>query len=158
MDMGEMMRMAFCVDSEGAPFAILRSADGDAPDVDSYAGLFHWNELYADDAERAASFYKDIFGYEVQEMNMGDGSYYMLNAGGKPRGGIMSKPMAEIPSMWLPYVHVEDIDATAAMAVAGGSKQVSEILDMPGIGRFTTLTDPAGAAFALITPATDTPD
>ena len=42
--------------------------------------------------------------------------------------------------------------------VAGGSKQVSEILDMPGIGRFTTLTDPAGAAFALITPATDTPD
>ena len=155
MDMGDMMRMAFCVDPEGAAFAILKSSQGDAPDVPSYPGLFHWNEFYANDGQAAAGFYAAVLGYEVQEMDMGGTAYYMLSSGGKSRGGVMTKPMPEIPSMWLPYVHVADVDATIATAVAGGSKLMNPIMEAPGIGRFGMLLDPSGVAIAFITPAAD---
>ena len=158
MDMPDMMRMAFCADAEGAPFAIMRSTTGDPPDTDSYPGIFYWNELFATDAAKAAAFYAAVFGYEVEEMDMakmgGTGTYRMLKTGGKMRGGIMQKPQPEIPSMWLPYVHVEDLDATAAIATSGGAQQPMGVVQMPGMGRFTTLIDPSGAAFALVQPAT----
>ena len=157
MDMGDMMRMAFCLDPEGAAFSIMRSTRGDEPDVDSYAGMFHWNELYADDAAAAAKFYVAVFGYDLQTMDMAamgapGGAYYMLNSGGKPRAGIMAKPMAGIPSMWLPYVHVDDIDATAKSVTDAGGKLLNKLMTMPGVGRMGMVLDPAGAAIAFITP------
>lgn len=152
MDMGDMMRMAFCTDAEGAAFAILKSNQGDAPDTQSYPGIFHWNELYSDDGAVASAFYASVFGYEVQTMPMGGSSYYMLKSGGTMRGGIMTKPEPGIPSMWLPYVHVEDVDAVVAKAVAGGSKLLKEVMEIPEVGRFGMLLDPAGAAIAFMTP------
>ncbi len=156
MDMPDMMRMAFCADPEGAPFAIMRSTTGDQADTDSYPGIFYWNELMATDAAAAAAFYVTVFGYELQEQDMakmgGTGTYRMISSGGKMRGGIMQKPQADIPSMWLPYVHVEDLDATVAMAVAGGAKQPMGVVEVPGMGSFTTLIDPSGAAFAVMQP------
>lgn len=158
MDMPEMMRMAVCVDPEGAAFAVLRSVRGDEPDVDSYPGIFHWNELFANDAAAAAKFYTTVFGYELQTMDMTPmgmpgATYYMLMSGGKPRGGIMAKPQPEIPSMWLPYVHVADVDATAKTLIEGGGKLLADLMDMPGVGRVAMALDPAGAAIAFITPA-----
>ncbi len=156
MDMPDMMRMAFCADPEGAPFAIMRSTTGDQPDVESYPGIFYWNELMADDAAAAAAFYQTVFGYEVQEQDManmgGEGVYRMILSGGTMRGGIMQKPAAGIPSAWLPYIHVEDLDATAATAVSGGATKPMDVITIPGMGRFLTLIDPEGAAFALVQP------
>ncbi len=156
IDMPEMMRMAWCADPEGAVFAIMKATDGDQPDIDSYAGIFHWVELYANDGAAAAKFYGEVFGYEVQEQDMammgGTGRYWVLSKDGKPRAGIMTKPQPEIPSMWLPYVHVEDLGATVSQAVEGGAKQLMGVVSVPGIGRFTTLSDPEGAAVAVVEP------
>ncbi len=152
MDMPEMMRMAFCVDAEGAPFAIMKSTQGDQPDVDTYPGIFHWNEYYANDGKAAADFYAAVFGYTVEAMDMGGMNYYILSADGNSRAGVMTKPMPEIPSMWLPYVDVEDVDATIAALADAGGKPMNEVMTMPGVGRFGMALDPQGAAIAFITP------
>jgi predicted enzyme related to lactoylglutathione lyase len=54
--------------------------------------------------------------------------------------------------MWLPYIGVDDVDGfTNRVQAAGGAmKRAPE--DIPGIGRFSVVTDPQGAMFALIAP------
>ena len=58
-----------------------------------------------------------------------------------------------LPSMWLPYVAVDDCDATARQAAALGGEVLAAPVDVPGVGRYAVLADPLGAAIAVITPA-----
>lgn len=155
MDMPDMMRMAFCLDPEGAPFAIMKNTTGDPPDTDSQPGGFHWNELCATDAQAQVDFYRQVFGYEVEEIDLVDGSYYIVKSAGRARGGIMPKPVESMPSMWIPYVHIEDVIGTVKKALQGGSNLINPIMGAPGVGRFCTFRDPEGAAIAVITPPGD---
>ena len=43
------------------------------------------------------------------------------------------------------------MDASVAKAQAKGAAVIQPAMDMPGVGRMATLTDPQGARFALIT-------
>jgi hypothetical protein len=54
--------------------------------------------------------------------------------------------------MWVPYVAVEDVDATVAKAQELGGSAVIEGMDVPNVGRIAVLTDPNGAAFGIIKP------
>ena len=69
------------------------------------------------------------------------------------RGGLMKKPTAEIPSMWLQYVTVENADDAVARAERNGAKKLGELMDVPGVGRFGMFSDPTGAVLGVITPA-----
>jgi len=59
-----------------------------------------------------------------------------------------------MPSFWLPYFMVTDVDATAASAKSLGGQVHFGPQDIPGTGRFAIIADPQGAAFAVFTPAT----
>jgi hypothetical protein len=67
-------------------------------------------------------------------------------------GGMMEigKEMKGVPPNWLPYFRVEDCDAAAAKAKASGGKLMSPPQDIPKVGRFSVITDPQGATFAII--------
>jgi len=56
---------------------------------------------------------------------------------------------AQVPSYWLVYFTVEDVDKTHKKAVEHGAKELSEPQDFPG-GRFSILTDPQGASIGLL--------
>ena len=63
----------------------------------------------------------------------------------------MQSSGAEAPPMWLPYVKVNDCDASAAKAQQLGARAiVVPPTDIPNIGRFCVLLDPFGAAIALM--------
>lgn len=147
-------RMAGLADAEGAVLFAIKGETPDAPDTDSAPGRFYWIELMADDPAAATGYYQKVFGYdEVVTMKMGDGSdYWVFNRDGKSRGGAMGKPMPEIPSHWLPYVHVDDVDATLARVKANGGTVTFPPFDAPGVGRIGHLIDPQGAALGIITP------
>lgn len=117
-------------------------------------GGWFWNELWSTDAKAALAFYKKVFGYSVDAMDMGaQGTYNILKTpDGKMRAGLMqATPEMKMPSNWLPYIHVADCDKVAAKATQLGALSIAmPPTDIPEIGRFCVVIDPAGAAIALI--------
>jgi hypothetical protein len=63
---------------------------------------------------------------------------------------------AEVPAHWLVYFAVEDTDATVAKAADLGATTLVPPTDIPP-GRFSVLTDPDGATFAVIKMADQAP-
>lgn len=120
-------------------------------------GQFYWNELMTRDAEKAKAFYRDCIGWTFDEMKMDDGpSYWIAKAGGAPAGGIftMTGPGFDgVPEHWLPYLHVDDVDAAVARAEAMGARTLRPVFEVPGIGRIAIIQEPGGAVIGWMTPA-----
>jgi predicted enzyme related to lactoylglutathione lyase len=152
-DVPEVGRMAKLADPQGATFWIMRGTGDDAADAPTVPGSFTWNELWARDASEELAFYERVFGYSHKDVEMPNGVYHVLERDGAMRGGIMKSPDAKVPPMWLPYVHVDDCDATAARAKKLGAEIHVPPTDIPGVGRFTVLSDPLGATIAALKPA-----
>jgi predicted enzyme related to lactoylglutathione lyase len=55
-----------------------------------------------------------------------------------------------VPPHWLIYFTVNDCDGDVARANRLGGKTVVPPMDIPSVGRFAVLADPAGATFAII--------
>jgi hypothetical protein len=145
-------RMQPVADPEGSVFMLFQAESGD-PEPTQGAGAFHWNELWAKDPKAVAKFYEKVFGYQHDVTEMPSGEYIVLKNGDAMRGGILKKPSADIPSMWLTYFQADDCDATVKRATARGATQLGETLDVDGVGRFAILKDPLGAVIGVIKPA-----
>lgn len=107
-------------------------------------------ELNTDDVAKAKKFYLKLFDWKLSTMSLG---YTGIDVGhliyGGAGGGMQKKPMPDAPTMWLPYVQVDDVKKTVAKArKLGAAVQVDymEIGDMGAIGVFT---DPSGAALGV---------
>jgi predicted enzyme related to lactoylglutathione lyase len=155
MDFGGAGRGAMLSDPTGAVFSIWRAAEGDREDTKAgAAGDWMWNELWTSDTAKALEFYERVIGYSVETMEMGEGgNYYVLKSGGKGRAGVTSAVHPAAPSMWLPYVQVEDCDAKAAQVAGLGGQVMFGPTDIPGVGRFAILQDPTGAALSIMKPS-----
>lgn len=119
-----------------------------------FAGTFMWNELMSTDIEKAKKFYSAVLGWEYNGMPMGDmGTYWLIRAGQEMAGGaaqIDPKMHGPMPSHWMPYVAVKDVNACA--------KKVEKDLlyppmDVPDVGRMTAFKDPTGAVLSIMTPS-----
>jgi len=74
-------------------------------------------ELTTHDLPKAKQFYSALFGWQLQDMPMGDGkSYTTISVGDGTGGGMMTAPDPGIPPHWLPYVAVDDIVASTKRA------------------------------------------
>jgi uncharacterized protein len=56
---------------------------------------------------------------------------------------------AEVPSYWMVYFGVEDVDGTYQKALGAGAREMLPPRDFPG-GRFAIVGDPQGAVFGLL--------
>ena len=153
LDVPTIGRMQPVADPEGAAFWIMRGEGEGSPDAPPSQGRFYWNELWARDAAKAAAFYRDVFGFTVKDMAMEGMTYRVLEKDGVPRAGIMTSELKEAPPMWLPYVAVEDTDATIARATRLGATVHVPPTDIPTVGRFSVFADPNGATLAVIKPS-----
>ncbi len=148
-------RASVITDPTGAMVSLWKGADGDPADVEKTpVGGWFWNELWSTDAKAALDFYKKVLGYGVDTLDMGEqGTYYLLKTpDGKMRAGLMqAMPDMQMPSNWLPYIHVKDCDAAAAQATQLGAKMIAvPPTDIPNVGRFSVVVDPTGAAVAVM--------
>ncbi|MBI5489554.1 MAG: VOC family protein [Deltaproteobacteria bacterium] len=115
------------------------------------AGRFCWHDLMVPDVDAALGFYRGLFGWTTQAMDMGPaGTYQMFAAGGVTFAGAAKLPMPGVPPHWLPYVGVADIDAACRTAQAGGGAVIVPPMPIPGVGRFAVLADPTGGALSPI--------
>jgi hypothetical protein len=147
MDGPEGRRFAVVRDPEGAVVSAYSSPGESSPDE----GVFVWDELYADDIERAKSFYSEVFGWTTSDTDMGDGrTYTIFSTGDQQRAGAMAKPPGmQAPSHWLVYIRSDDVDADAVRAKELGAQIYMEPFDVPTVGRMAIGAEPTGAPFAL---------
>ncbi len=146
-------RGARIADPAGAELSLIKSARGDAPDVDDAPpGYFFWNELHTNDAGRALAFYEKTVGFTHETMQSPAGAYHVVSRGGIGRGGITGHLPPGTPPHWLPYVKSDDVDASASRAQRLGAQVVVRPEDIPEIGRFAVIRDPVGAVLSIMKP------
>lgn len=110
-------------------------------------------ELNTTDPARAKSFYGGLFGgWKLEDMPMPEGNYTMIRIGDGTGGGIMKHPMPGQPSIWIPYVLVEDLVGDTAKAKSLGGTVIKDVTEIPGMGSFSIVLDPTGAAIGLWKP------
>lgn len=116
-------------------------------------GEFCWYELGTRDLAAAVKFYTELMNWGTLTHDMGEyGKYYIFQSEGQDVGGgyLLAGPQFEcIPPHWMPYVWVDDVDASATKAAEIGGKVVAPPMDMPNIGRMAVLQDQQGAHFAV---------
>jgi uncharacterized protein len=151
MDVG---RMAVCQDPTGAMFSIWQPKSHKGAGIMGEHGTPCWFELATKDVAKAEAFYKAVFGWSLHGGS--DGMVYReLTPPGAncPQGGIMEllPQHGPQPPNWKIYFTVADCDADAKRAQALGGRVYMPPMDIPKVGRFAVLADPAGASFAIIT-------
>ena len=153
-DVGDQGKMAVFQDPSGAFISAWQPSQMGGF-VTGAANSFGWAELSSRDLDKAVPFYKKVFGWgeKKSEMSSGDQPYTEFLSGGESIAGAMPmNPMvpADMPSYWLVYFGVEDVDKAFDKAKGAGAQEMMAPQDFPG-GRFAIIADPQGAAFGLLT-------
>ena len=107
-------------------------------------------ELNTTDVGKAKDFYSKLFSWKLEDMP--GGSYTMIGVGEGTGGGMMKNPIPGVPSFWLAYVLVDDLDASTKKAKSLGATIMKDVTEVPGYGHFSVIADPTGAHFALWKP------
>lgn len=113
-------------------------------------GAISWPELLTIDAEAAAGFYAEVFGWSIASVAMEEGEYHVATVDGLHRAGLMDRPEEEIPPNWLFYVTVDDLPAAVEKAVGLGASIEVPPMNIPGTGSLAGIADPQGAIIFLM--------
>lgn len=152
MDAG---RMTLFQDPGGAMLAAWQPGDSIGAQRVNDLGCMTWNDLATPDSKAAAAFYSELFGWDSETMDAGEGrTYTIVMNGGRRNGGMMEPQEEGVPSFWTPYFTVASADDAAAKAGELGGQTHVGPMDV-GAGRIAVLSDPQGAVFAVFEGETD---
>jgi predicted enzyme related to lactoylglutathione lyase len=115
-------------------------------------GVPCWVDTSQPDPEAAAAFYRDLFGWELEDvMPAGSEAKYFI---ARIRGGDVAA-IGSIPeglpqqAMWNSYVWVDSADETAARVRDAGGTVLMEPFDVMDSGRMAVFSDPEGAVICV---------
>ena len=116
-------------------------------------GQVGWTDLTIENADEVRDFYAAVVGWNPSPVDMGGYSDYNMNApaSGETKAGVCHArgANADLPPVWMVYITVEDVDASAAKCVELGGKVLTGPKGFGGEGRYCVIQDPAGAVAAL---------
>ena len=114
------------------------------------AGVPCWVDTVHDDPAAAAAFYREVFGWDMQDALPPDAGahYFMARFDGRLVAAVGSRPDA-LPAgaAWNTYIAVYDADAAAARAEELGGSVVMGPMDVGEAGRMAAIADPEDALF-----------
>ncbi|HEX9013566.1 MAG TPA: VOC family protein [Anaerolineaceae bacterium] len=115
---------------------------------------FDWIEIHTHDISRAAEFYRQLFGWDVQQQDQNDGHpYWIFDTGESPRvehlrrGGIWLRPAGESRGVMV-YVCVQSIDEALARVITLGGKVITTKTSQ-GESFRASFADPEGNVIGL---------
>lgn len=115
-----------------------------------------WFDLMSSDPARAARFYQQIFGWDLQapaHPEFGDYQNFTLN--GRPVAGLGPATDGSGPgNVWSVYLNTSDCAATADAAQSAGATVMVEPVEVGDLGVMTVVRDPAGAVIGFWQPGT----
>jgi predicted enzyme related to lactoylglutathione lyase len=118
-------------------------------------GTIGWIDLTVDDAPRVRDFYSEVVGWKSEPVQMdGYDDYTMVSPDdSEPRAGVCHArgANAELPSTWLMYINVTDLDESLRKCTELGGSILAGPRSM-GQSRYCIIRDPAGAHCALYEP------
>jgi uncharacterized protein len=117
-------------------------------------GRFVWHDLLTTDAPAARAFYTELFGWGVEELDMGGVEVLLLKNGDRSIGTIMAEPSLPA-SHWMPYLAVNDVEATCKRLSELGGQVCVGATSVPSFGRFAVANDPQGGTFSPLKRLTD---
>jgi uncharacterized protein len=110
---------------------------------------FVWFDLRTRDADASRSFYEELFGWDVAEVVVAEGTTQMIG---------VDKPWASIVSDgdgthlgWFPYIEVDDLHAATKKATELGATPLQSATEGPA-GTYTPIREPGGGVFSLFQP------
>lgn len=144
-------RIAVVADPQNAMFGLIdRLQPGQQLPELHEAGQVGWHELLAADWAKAFAFYRELFGWQKADAELGPtDTYQLFSAGGRTMGGIFTKRPVEPLPYWLYYFNVADLDAALERVKAAGGKIFEGPIEVPGGEWIVRCIDPQGAIFAL---------
>ena len=129
-----------------------KSAASAATPPKPLVGSVAWRDLTVKNADEVRDFYSAVVGWKVVPIDMGGYSDYCMvpPATDTPEAGVCHKRGVNtgIPSQWLMYVIVADLEASLEQCKRRGGKVVTPIRPQ-GASRFAVIKDPAGAVLGL---------
>jgi predicted enzyme related to lactoylglutathione lyase len=109
---------------------------------------FIWADLSTFDISAAKCFYNKIFGWKYQATDEG---YELCLVNQGATAGLYTMPEKfqniNMPSFWMSYIHVRDIEKTVIDAEKHGAKVEIRPQPGPGTSRIALIRDPSGAGF-----------
>ena len=110
-------------------------------------------DLTVKDAPSVRDFYREVVGWGVDVLSMGEYDDYCMKepGSGKTVAGVCHDrgPNTNLPPQWIIYITVENLDKSIERCKALGGK-VIDGPRMSGRQPFCVIQDPAGAVAALV--------
>jgi uncharacterized protein len=123
------------------------------PERDGYIpGVPCWVDTTQPDPEAAVAFYRDLFGWEFEDVLPpgSEGKYFTARIRGGDVAAVGSIPEgAPQEATWNTYVWVDSADETASKVRDAGGGALREPFDVGDSGRMAVFTDPEGAAICV---------
>jgi predicted enzyme related to lactoylglutathione lyase len=119
----------------------------------SQTGRIGWIDLTVPNAGAVRDFYEQVTGWTISEVDMGGYNDYCVHPPGaeEPVAGICHArgSNADLPPVWLVYIHVDDLDESVRRTTQAGGKIRKHPTGLGSMGRYCVIEDPAGAVAAL---------
>lgn len=119
-------------------------------------GQFFWGDLTVQNASTLKEFYKEVVGWQEQEVAMKDNNdtyadYAMMIDNDTAVSGICNQRGVNknIPPQWIMYINVENVEESLQKVIKLGGKLIMESKKKDGSYNFVIVEDPAGAVFGL---------
>lgn len=114
-------------------------------------------ELATTDVRKAKAFYGKMFKWKLRATKAPtpDGKYTLIDPGKivyGSGGGMMAQCMSDAPSVWMPYVQVDNITAATKKAKKLGAVICKDVTQCGDMGWLSILRDPTGAMLGLWEP------
>src|SRR6476620_5478488 len=123
--------------------------------VSTLLGRPVWYELMTSDPAAAEPFYDKVIGWSSAPFAESPMPYTLFKRSGDVQvAGLMARPEGmNAPPFWAMYVGVPNLENAVENIKRLGGSEMSEVIDIPTVGRLQMLKDPQGAAFYIIQPA-----
>ena len=110
-------------------------------------------EFYSNDPAATVEFLTKAFGWGAKRW--GDDDYWLLDTGDGPGiNGAVARAGDDGPKT-LASCDVEDLDAAVQAATLSGGVLLTDIVEIPGVGRWAQVEGPGGEVFGLMEPTTE---
>lgn len=114
--------------------------------------LIHF-EFNSSDPLASVAFFEEALGWTFNRW--GEYDYWLATTGEEEPG--INGAVGLAPGGTAPYtintVQVEDLEAAISACERAGGSHISEIMEIPGVGRWSRIREPGGTEFGIIQPA-----
>lgn len=115
---------------------------------DSYpAGVPCWVTNLQRDVPAAATFYEEVFGWELEAGPADVAPYALARKQGRDVAAIGTLPEDASGPGWVTEIRVDDLAATVAAVRDAGGQVLRDEVDFGPVGRLGVFVDPVGAVF-----------